>query len=735
MNETTKNFTLRAIKNNISIQRTEHGAPTISAENREDLHFGIGYAQAWDRLVQMMLVRSIGYGRASEDFAGTDELIEVDKYMRWLFLKKDTAEEIDKLTPETKKVMDAYCAGINHAIATKKKPLEFRMAGYTPAPWTIQDSIITAKLMGYIGLAQAQGDMEKFLIQMIQKGIPEDKIRTLFPYLTEEIDYDLIKEIQVTNEMVPSHLWKGILPNLRASNNWAIAGSKTKSGRAMLASDPHMDINRLPALWYEMIWQLENGTTMGITMPGLPLMVMGRTNHLAWGGTYGFMDMIDFFIEECEDEKFLCDNEWIPFEKREEIIRSKKKEPITLTFYENKHGVLEGDATQAGKYLCMSFSGRSGVGADILNNLITIDSIQTVSEAKAKFRDVSIPTMNWVFADSAGNIGYQMCGRMPKRRKGLSGLLPIPGWKPENDWQGFEDPALLPESYNPKSGYFATANNDLNIFGKIQPINLPMAPYRIQRIIDRLIHSDSIDRNYIQRMHYDVYSKQAERIMLLLIPLLPNDASAEILQNWTLSYSLDSKSATVFESIYLNLIKLVFGRHGIGEEAMHHFLTNTSLFTDFYGNFDDALMDENSPWFERLDKDAIILEAINNGLKTKAKPYGEVHTFDMMNIFLGEKLPGFLGFDIKNKPMIGNRATITQGQIWTNAGRVNTFAPSYRMIVDFAEDGMWTNIPGGASGSRFSRWYASEIDNWEKGVYKHLNATEAQRRGEIKRKK
>ncbi|MFZ5519065.1 MAG: penicillin acylase family protein [Candidatus Zhuqueibacterota bacterium] len=727
MNESTKNFTLHAIHNLVSIKRTEHGVPLITANNREDLCFAIGYAQAWDRMVQLMLVRSIGHGRASEDFAGTDDLIAVDRYMRWLFLRKDTDAEIEKLTPDTKRAMDAYCAGINRAIATKKRPLEFRMVGYTPAPWTIQDSILTAKLMGYIGLAQAQGDMEKFLVQMIQREIPEKKLRALFPYLTEEIDYALIKQIQLQQEPVPGHLWKGVLPDLRASNSWAISGTRTKSGKAMLATDPHMDVNRLPALWYEMIWQMNDTVTMGITMPGLPVMVMGRTRHLAWGGTYAFMDMIDYFIEDCRDEKFCYDGQWLPFEKRTEIIRPRKKQPIELTFFENQHGVLEGDPGKPGKYLSMAFTGRSGVGADILNNILAIDTIKTVAEARQRFREVSVPTMNWVFADDAGNIGYQMSGRMPQRKKGLSGLLPIPGWMPENDWQGFVDPALFPQSENPEAGYLATANNDLNALGKAHPINLPMAAYRFQRIMDRLQHSDSVDRQYIQRMQYDVYSKQAERLIMLFIPLLPDHLNADILQNWNMSYVTDSKSATIFESLYLNCLKIVFGAHGIGADAMEHLLTRTSLFTDFYGNFDDVLMDEQSAWFEGLNRDAVIQEAIAAGLDIKPLPYGKTHSFDMMNIFLGGKLPGFLGFDIKNKPMIGCRATISQGQIWNNAGRINTFAPSFRMIVDFAEDGLWTNLPGGPSGSRISRWYTSDLDNWEKGIYKYLAGATAQR--------
>jgi penicillin amidase len=459
---------------------------------------------------------------------------------------------------------------------------------------------------------------------------------------------------------------------------------------------------------------------MGITMPGVPAIVMGRSNHIAWGGTYGFMDMIDYFIEDCKDKKFLYDGKWLDFEKRTETIKPKKNESITLTFYENHHGVLEGDPTQPGKYLSMAFTGRSGAGAEIFNTMMRLDEIRTVKEAQEKCRQLSMPTFNWVFADREGNIGYQMNGRMPRRRKGLSGLLPIPGWDSKNDWQGFVDPKDLPTCFNPEAGIFATANQDLNEFGEVKAINLPMGIYRAQRIIELLQQNQQVDVEYIKQMHYDLYSKQAGLLMPIILPLLPETENGKILKAWDLKYSIDSKGAMLFESVYFNLIKIVFGKNGFGDEVMEHLLNHTGIFTDFYANFDDVLMDEDSPWFRNGDRDKHIEEAIKIGLNVQAKPYGETHQYDMMNIFLGGKLPGFLGFDIKNKPMPGSRATILQGQIWIAAGRVNTFAPSFRMIVEIEKAGMLTNIAGGPSGSRFSRWYKSDLKNWEEGTYKKL---------------
>ena len=721
MTESERVYVAQAVNGEISIRRNQDGVPTITAANREDLFFGVGHSHGFDRLVQMILVREVAFGRASESFSGTDELIEVDKYMRWLYLEKGLDLEVARLSPDIKKELEAYAAGVNTVMSQTRRPLEFIFVGHHPRPWSVRDCLITAKVMGYIGLAQAQGDMEKLLVQMIKAGLDEGRIKALFPYLTEKIDYDLIKKIKLTAEMVPSRLWQGLAPSLRASNNWVVSGSRTKSGQPLLAGDPHMEVNRLPALWHEMVWKIGDRFMMGITMPGVPIMVMGRHNDLAWAGTYGFMDMIDFFIEDCRNEKYLYDGKWLEFDKRTEVIRPKKREPLTLTFYENHHGVLEGDPKIAGKYLAMNFTGRTDSAAELFEVMMRFDQVKTVPEAQEKIRSGAAPTFNWVFVDRKGSIGYQMNGRMPKRPRGLSGLLPIPGWDKSKEWQGFVDPAELPTCLNPDEGYFATANDDLNEYGQAKPINLPMGPYRARRIREMLAQNNQVDPEYVKTMHYDLYSKQAEVLMPLYRPLLPDTPNGRLLKEWNLAYQADSRAATLFEAVYAETIIVVFGKNGLGEDLIRHLFAETAVFNDYYGNFDDVLLDENSPWFKNVDRETQLREALERGLAGPAQPYGQTRKYDLTNIFFGGRLPAFFGFDIKNRMLPGNRATIPQGQIFKNAGRVTTFSPSFRMIAEIEKDEMQTNIAGGPSGKRFSKWYKSDFENWEAGRYKRIS--------------
>ena len=323
-----------------------------------------------------------------------------------------------------------------------------------------------------------------------------------------------------------------------------------------------------------------------------------------------------------------------------------------------------------------------------------------------------------VLSDTMGNIGFQMTGLAPKRREGISGFVPLPGWKKENDWLGFYEPSEMPRIINPEKGFFATANNDLNEYGIASPINMPMGSYRADRI-DQLIESrQGISIEDVQKMHYDVYSLQAEYFMKILKPLLPDTPQAAILKDWDLKYDKDSKGAFLFEEFYKELYQQVFGIKGLGQEAVEFLAKETGAFIDFYDNFDRVLLSEKSIWFGDRSRDEIYLSSLEKALSISPKPWGAGRKFTMIHILFEGKLPGFLGFDKGPITGIGSRATIHQGQIYRSAGRDTTFFPSFRLITDMGSDEFVSNIAGGPSDRRFSRWYCSDLDNWLKGKYK-----------------
>ena len=709
-------------KGRITISRDDSGVPHISADHEADLYFGLGYCHALDRGLQLLLTRILGRGQAAEFLDGSDEMVKIDKFFRRMNWGGETAHHTENLTPDARAACEAYCSGINLRFS-KAIPLELRLLGYQPDPWTIDDCLMLTRIIGYISMAQCQGDIEKFLIEMIQGGVSRTKLDELFPGLLGGLDEELVKKIKVHESIVPSEvIWNSALPRMMASNNWVVAGSRTESGKPFLANDPHLEVNRLPNVWYEAVLKSGSSYIMGSSMPGIPAILIGRNNHTSWGATYTFMDSIDSWIEECRNGEYRVDENGLPtwkkFKVRKEVIKRKKKSPIQLTLYENHHGLLDGSPEVDGHYLATRWSS-AVTGAQSLNEMIQMFHVQNVAEGMSKLGRLEL-AFNWVLADTAGNIGYQMSGLMPKRRAGVSGLVPLPGWEKQNDWQGLVAPEDLPRTLNPPEGFIATANNDLNHLGKEKPINACMGSYRVDRITrmiqakHKLALKDHID------IHYDVFSVQAELFMKHFLPLLPESKQGQILKDWDLRYDEKSEGAFLFEKIYRELYRSVFGRQNYGLPVNDYLATETGIYNDFFSFFDRILLSETSEWFSGKSRQALYQEAIDQALQVQPEIWGSVQKIIMANIFLGKKLPLFFGFDVGPITIPGGRATVSQGQLIKMGGRMTSFIPAVRILADMSMDHLRTNIAGGVSDRRFSRWYTSDLKNWLTRKYKVL---------------
>jgi len=201
-----------------------------------------------------------------------------------------------------------------------------------------------------------------------------------------------------------------------------------------------------------------------------------------------------------------------------------------------------------------------------------------------------------------------------------------------------------------------------------------------------------------------------------------------LLAQWDLKYDAESQGAYLFECFYKALYRDVFGRRGMGEAAVEFLQEETGIFVDFYANFDRVLLSENSPWFNGETRGAIYRAVAQAALAIEPKPWSAVQGFTMKNIFWAGKLPGFVGFDRGPVTAIGGRATIHQGQVYRSGGRDTTFLPSFRMVADFAEDALYTNLAGGPSDRRFSKWYCNDLENWLGGKYKTVSVEKSQKK-------
>jgi penicillin amidase len=552
---------------------------------------------------------------------------------------------------------------VNAALA-RRVPWELRLLGHRPEPWTPADSVLVARVGGYVSLAQTQGDMERLLVELVQAGVPRAHLDELFPGLLGDLDAELVERVTLGERIVPPEVrWSPALPRAIASNNWVVAGRKTASGHALLANDPHLEVNRLPAVWYEVVLELGPRFCIGATMPGLPGPLLGRTNDLAWGATYTFMDGVDSWVEECRDGAFRRTLEghdaWVPFRVRTEVIRRKGGADVTVTFHENDHGVLDGDPAAPGLYLATRWAS-AGTGARSLAAMLGMLHAPDVATGMDILGRIET-AWNWVLADRQGSIGYQMSGRMPLRAQGRSGLVPLPGWDPGNDWRGFVEPADLPRALNPACGFIVTANDDLNHLGRAHPINLPMGAHRAERIAGLLAARDDWTVAATRAMQLDVASPHAARFMEVLRPLLPDTRAGRILRDWDLGYDLASEGASLFERFYRALVVEVFGAV-CGPDVVRFLVEETPILADFYANFDGVLLRPASVWYGEAGRDAVWRRVAARSVAEPVRPWGEQQRLVMRHLLLGGRLPAWLGFDRGPIALAGGRGTIRQGQ-------------------------------------------------------------------------
>ncbi|MCO4763864.1 MAG: penicillin acylase family protein [Myxococcales bacterium] len=710
----------------LRIERDEHGIPHIHAQWDTDLVRGLGYCHVIDRGMQLLVTRALGQGRGCELLADDETMLGVDKFFRRLGLTQGLSAEVEKMPGDHKRLLTAYVDGINAALDSHGTPWELRLLPFKLEPWTREDCVLMTRVIAYVNLAQSQGEMERLLVELVQAGISRDLLDCLFPNQLNELDPWLLKKVTLGEKVIPEAVrWMSAIPSAVASNNWVISGSRTASGKPILSNDPHLEVNRLPAVWYEVVLELEDRWCVSATMPGLPAPLLSRTNDLAWGATYAFMDGTDSWVEECKDGRYRRveggRSEWREFDKRSELIKRAKKPNVTVVYYQNDHGVLDGDPNVPGHYLSTRWACATGTGGASLAAMLSLFHARGVRQGMTLLSHVET-AWNWVLADSEGHIAYQMSGRMPLRRKGHTGLVPLPGWDPNHDWKGFVPPDRLPWVVDPDEGFVATANNDLNRYGRSRPINLPMGPYRADRIAEVLASRSDWTVDAVRRLQLDVKSAQAERFMAVLKPLLPDVPEAGELRDWDLGYDAKSRGATRFERFYRELLQSVFGEK-FGPEVMNWLFDECSIVADFYWNFDQILLDADSIWYGEASQRSVWQEAAKRACQGACAPWGEGRGFMMSHLLLGGKLPRFAGFDVGPIVLEGGRGTVRQGQLYRSGGRLTSFAPSYRLVTDLAEPVANTALAGGPSDRRFSQLYKRGIAEWAAGELKAVKPT------------
>jgi hypothetical protein len=358
---------LKSARRRITAARDDNGVPHVVADSWRSALYALGYLHALDRATQLLFARAVASGRSAEFIADKPQLVETDRFFRRVGLDQHLDREVSALDDKTFGDLTAYCEAVNDGMKETGRSLPMWAVGFHPTPWNQKSVLLIGNLLSYGGLAVGQQQNERILVDLVQAGVDEAKLKELFSPLLDNADFDLLRKVKIANQLSDEALELITdLPRLAGSNAWAVAPWRSASGSALLAADPHLEINRLPPIWYEAVLQWGDHYVLGATLPGCPLFAVARTERLSWGVTYLKADTSDYFIEDCRPGgatgwQYRRGEEWRDFSIREEVIAHKGGEPETLRVYHNEQGTLDcdPDASGPGYLLSLAWVGSS----------------------------------------------------------------------------------------------------------------------------------------------------------------------------------------------------------------------------------------------------------------------------------------------------------------------------------------------------------------------------------------
>lgn len=737
---------LKASRVEFTAYRDEAGVPHAEAGTWLEALYALGYLHALDRPTQMHFARTVASGRAAEQIANRPELLEVDRFLRRAGVHRRLNEEVGMLAPRVLEQLEWYCRGVNDGLTEVGRTLPMWAVGFRPEPWTPEAVLSIGNLLSFAGLAIGEQEAERVMLELIQLGVPDDRLRELFrPYL-DGVDFDTLREVNFARQLSDDALeLLADLPRLAGSNAWAVAPERSATGAPLLASDPHLEVNRLPAIWCEaaLRWTDDQGRpeyVLGATLPGCPLFAVARTSRLAWGVTYMHANTSDYFIEDVRRKPDAGDagtddawqyrrgDEWFDYEPRVERIARKGAAPIETPVYENDVGVLTEPPREEGQHLSVAWIGAKAGGGASIGTWLDVVAAGSAAEAMETVRHSPHPSLVWVFADADGHIGKQASGWLPLRGR-ASGLVPTPAWDEAFHWRGVVEPDRLPREYDPPRGFVASANEELYLADGTPLHSHGLHDYRRKRIDERLTELPRATVGDMQALQYDVVSLHARELLPALLTHLDDGPLKERLAAWDCRFTPESKDASLFMRFYRHVLLEVFGHEeGIGWRRMLYLTTRLGYSAMVLTAIDRTLPKVTSSWWRVRDKGEMIRAAAERALAERDQKWSEVNTFHFTDRFFGGRggqttTGRLMGFESARTAMPGCHATPFQGHLKATATRESTFAPSYHFVADLATDEAWTNLPGGPSENRFSKWYKTDIERWKRGDYKRLVGT------------
>ncbi len=736
--ENVTKLTVAGLKAEVTIIRDDRGIPYIEAKNDADLYFAQGYITASDRLWQMDLMRRVARGETAELFG--QQALEGDKRWRRFDFGEVANQSLGQQTPENRSALNDYARGVNAYIATlddKTMPVEFKILQYKPRQWSPTDSLVVGAVLADALSNTWQMDLQRQQLSVISKEKFADLTNPVTP--NDVVLYGKDTEPATNAAALPTHpvsseilasadkdeqLRKDSLEmvglyaeGLAASNNWVISGKRTADGKAMLANDPHL-APTAPGVWYLASLQSPTVHAAGVSVPGIPAIIIGHNENIAWGMTNVGPDVQDIYLETIEGDmtsgnaKVKTPTGLEPLKTRKEKINVRGNllkpdtSPVDLDVYVTRNGPIV--MTEGGKSYSLKWTALDPKNLSV-GNYFKLNRAGNWQDFQNALKNYGGPMQNFVYADVKGNIGWYAAGQIPIRRKG-DGSLPYDGATTDGDWTGMIPFAELPHLYNPPSGFIVTANQ--RIAGtdyKYQQMSRVYVSDRARRLYDLIsAKKQGITMDDSRDFQHDVYNWP----LALLAKAIVADGSASadtiaLLKDWDGKMTPDSRGAVLANEIRT----CVSNKIADDNKPASAFLIQQRI-------FDLAIREQSARWLPSAYKTyGELYKACDASARTTLaanKTYGA----DPAGWVWGKTFMSRFAHQLAAAPLIGAQFATPNVAISGSRNTPNVGSSvSMRLI---ASPGNWDAtrhvIPLGESGDPRSPHFKDQFDSWRTGT-------------------
>ncbi|SEG17412.1 penicillin amidase [Thermomonospora echinospora] len=758
---------LPGLRAEVTVHRDKWGIPHLYGDSGEDLMRAQGYVHAQDRFWEMDFRRHVTSGRLSELFGETT--LDTDKVVRTMGWRRVAEQEVPLLSPRTRRYLDAYAQGVNAWLKehgnTSTQSLEyavlgFQRSGYTPEPWTPADSVAWLKAMAWdlrsnmedeLGRALAATKVDKARVDQLYPAYDFDRFPSIVTGGKVKDDAfqpegdaapagsarsraiaPILENVTRAIRAMPPMMGNGA-PGI-GSNSWVVAGSRTTTGKPLLANDPHL-APHMPSIWYQAGLHCTRVSeecpfdVTGFTFSGVPGVVIGHNARIAWGFTNLGPDVSDLYLEKVTDRTYEYKGAQEPLQTRVEEIKVAGSDPVRLTVRSTRHGPLISDvmddAKTAGQGMAVAMSWVALEPRPTADAIVAMNAAQNWEQFRAAAKLFEVPAQNLVYADVDGNIGYQAPGRIPVRAKG-DGTWPVPGWTGEYEWTGYLDFDELPTVYNPKAGYIVTANN-----AAVGPQYQHLLTkdwsygYRADRIDELVASTAKMDAGAMSRIQMDSRNGFAPTLVPHLLRVGGPDV--ELLRGWNFDQARDSAPAAYFNAIWRHLVIGAFNDElpeGARPDGGDRWFEVVRGLLD---RPDDPWWDDAGTPSAKETRDDVLRQAVKAahteltgrlGDDPRAWRWGDLHTLQLTNDTFGTSGIAPIEWLFNRGPLkLSGGASIVNATGWdAQEGYEVTWVPSMRMVADLADldRSRWINLTG-ASGHAFHDNYADQSRLWADG--------------------